>query len=460
MPNAIAYLALVLWPVASVVLFRLLPTGRALIASLLIGYLFLPPPPAGFDFPLLPPFTKETIPSIVAVLICLFIVPDKVELIPSNKAARVLMALFVFSPVLTVLTNLDPVSYGAFGLPALRFYDALAIMVQQTILLMPFLLARTLLRSPESQRDILWAFVIGGLVYSVPMLIEIRLSPQLNIWIYGYFQHNFDQMIRFGGFRPIVFLYHGIWVAFFAMTAVLAAVTLARADHSRRSLAIWLAAFYILAVLILSKSLAGILYAIAFLPVFAILSTRWQLNLAIALTFLAVAYPVMKGAQVVPETQILAAAGAIQEDRAASLDFRFDNERVLLDRAFERPLFGWGSWGRNQLYDGNTGAPLTVADGRWIILIGIYGWVGFLAEFGLLTLPMFIFWWRSRNSDIGELPPWTVPLALLLAINIIDLIPNATLTPLTWMMSGALLGFAERYSPSKRRVLDPIRTVL
>ena len=48
------------------------------------------------------------------------------------------------------------------------------------------------------------------------MLVEVRLSPQINTWIYGFFQHDFIQMMRYGGFRPIVFLPHGLWVAFFA----------------------------------------------------------------------------------------------------------------------------------------------------------------------------------------------------------------------------------------------------
>ena len=37
MPNALAYAALVLWPVVSLVLFRRLPVGRAIIASLLVA---------------------------------------------------------------------------------------------------------------------------------------------------------------------------------------------------------------------------------------------------------------------------------------------------------------------------------------------------------------------------------------------------------------------------------------
>ena len=35
-------------------------------------------------------------------------------------------------------------------------------------------------------------------------------------------------------------------------------------------------------------------------------------------------------------------------------------------------------------------------------------------------------------------------LSLMLAMNLLDLIPNATLTPLSWLTAGALLGNANR----------------
>ena len=41
--------------------------------------------------------------------------------------------------------------------------------------------------------EILRVLIIAGLVYSVPMLFEIRLSPQLHNWIYGYYPSQFVQ---------------------------------------------------------------------------------------------------------------------------------------------------------------------------------------------------------------------------------------------------------------------------
>jgi hypothetical protein len=156
----------------------------------------------------------------------------------------------------------------------------------------------------------------------------------------------------------------------------------------------------------------------------------------------------LKGADLVPTETLLTQAAKVGEDRAASLQYRFYNEDLLLERADEKPLFGWGSWGRNHIHDDITGTILTVTDGRWIIVLGVFGWIGFIAEFGLLGLPVILLWRVVRLTPAGTLSPSIGPLALILAINIIDLLPNATLTPITWIISGALLGYAENLEKS------------
>ena len=447
MPNFFAFAMLALWPVISALIFRRLPPGRAIIACVLVAYLFLPPPPAGFDFPLLPPLTKETIPNLVIILACLILYRGQIKLLPDTLTGKILVLVFVCSPMATVLTNGEPVFFGPLGLPALLLREGFSTMIQQFMLISPLLLARNFLRTADDQRDILKAIFVGGMVYSVLMLIEVRLSPQLNLWIYGYFQHNFDQMIRFGGFRPIVFLYHGLWVSFFAMTAAVAAIALARGSVSRVALGFWAAACYLLVVLVLSKSLGAIIYGLVLIPMVAVLSARMQIRVAALLAFTALAYPVFKGADLVPQEVMLQQAEQIDQDRANSLRFRFQQETILLDRADEKPLFGWGLWGRNHIWDGVTSQILTVTDGRWIILIGVLGWVGFLAEFGILALPIILIW---RKTGQGEMSPWIGPMCLMLGINLIDLIPNATLTPLTWLLAGAILGYAEAFSTQKQ----------
>ena len=125
----------------------------------------------------------------------------------------------------------------------------------------------------------------------------------------------------------------------------------------------------------------------------------------------------------------------------------------------ERPFFGWGSWGRNHIYDAS-GTILTTTDGRWIITMGVYGWVGFLAEFGLLTLPILLLWRRTTGVVSGAIPPWLGGLALIHVINVIDLLPNATITPMTWLIAGALLGYGEEVQLARKPGPAPLRTIL
>src|SRR5204863_66271 len=73
-------------------------------------------------------------------------------------------------------------------------------------------------------------FAVGGLIYSVLILWEVRMSPQLHATVYGASprQADFAQAIRWGGYRPIVFMPHGLAVALFICNTVMAAFILAR----------------------------------------------------------------------------------------------------------------------------------------------------------------------------------------------------------------------------------------
>jgi hypothetical protein len=460
MPNSLAFLMLAIWPVVVGVLFQRLAPRRALVWGLLGAYLLLPPPPAGFDFPLMPVLDKQSLPSLAVLAFALIFVGGRISLWPESRIARLLILIFVFSPVATVLTNREPVIVGIVHLPGLKLIEAAALVILQGLVLVPFLLGRSLLADAKGQREIMLALLIGGLIYSLPMLLEVRLSPQLNIWIYGYFQHVFEQMVRGGGFRPIVFLYHGLWAALFMMTATIAAIALFRAEGARGRVYLILA-WYLGIVLVLCKSLGAVLYAIALAPLVLLLGRMMQLRLAVVIALAALTYPAMKAGHMVPDDFLVGQAAQISAERAASLQFRFDNENILFERAQLKPLFGWGSWGRNHEYDPEGGDFLTVTDGRWVITLGVFGWVGYLAEFGLLALPILLLWFWARRLPPDQVGPLTWSLVLLLAFNFVDLIPNATLTPLTWLIAGSLLGSAELSRKRYRKPeVIPVRTVL
>ena len=132
--------------------------------------------------------------------------------------------LFIIAPWTAIFANQQPLVEGISYRPAQNAYDSFTTMVKQAAVVLPLVMARNLMAEEGSERLMLRALLTGGLIYSLPMLVEVRLSPQINVWVYGYFAHDFGQMMRYGGYRPMVFMTHGLWVALFTFSALIAAV--------------------------------------------------------------------------------------------------------------------------------------------------------------------------------------------------------------------------------------------
>ncbi|NNE53757.1 MAG: hypothetical protein HKN30_15300, partial [Sulfitobacter sp.] len=409
--------------------------------------------------------------NLAVLMIALFALKEKIRLWPQARTAQLLTAGLILCAIPTTLTNTDalvfevmpntdPIKFITNVIPGQSWHDLGSVLAIQLLALVPFLLGRHFLASEDGLREILLALTVGGLVYSIPALFEIRFSPQINIQIYGFFQHDFAQMIRQGGYRPIVFLTHGLWVAILMATSLLACAALARHAPPDDRFKMFLLVAYLFVLLVLCKSLASLLYGIAFLPAVLFLPRRWQVWLACFIGLLAVAYPMLRNGHFIPLDWILDRAGEISVDRQQSLGYRFNNEEQLLARASEKPLFGWGAWGRNLFRDPETGMILTVPDGRWIIIFGAFGWLGYICEFGLLSLPLWLTLWSLRRKE--TLSPWVAPLCLILGMTMLDMLLNDTLTPVTWLIAGAILGHAERRMPRTVEIPDreTNRTVL
>jgi hypothetical protein len=438
MPNMIAYAALIIWPVVILTLFASLRPAHALIWSLLGGYLVLPVN-TGFDLPGVPALDKSSIPSVAALIGALIFAGARALRLPREWWLMTLMVLYVISPLLTVLTNRDSLVFGSLMLPGLKPYDGFSAAAYNAIDLIPFLLGYNMLRTARAQDFLLRALVAAMLCYILLMLIEIRLSPQLHTWIYGFFPHSFDQQIRNGEFRPVVFLGHGLLVAILTSMTIVAAAYLGRQRARIFGVSAWFWLAYLMGIMVLCRSLGALILSVAVIPV-AIFIRRDSVRLLCALVAITVlVYPMMRGADLVPVQALADQVGAVNPERASSFQTRIDNEDILLERAAQRPLFGWGGYGRNRIYDEYTGKDLSITDGTWIIIIGISGWAGYIATFGLLCLPMVGKWWRG-----AQLSAPGVALSLILAINLLDLLPNSSLTPLTWLLAGTLVAIPQR----------------
>lgn len=467
MPNIVAYFMLFFWPVVAWGLFRAMPIPKAILYTLVLGYLFLPTDPV-IDLPVFPAYDKTLVPSLSAAIFA-WLKSRKISLqqdIAARRAASAsstdsgsrvrgetlepwrkptrrsrvsitIMALVALSLVgcwFTYLGNREVIDIADDRLPALRPYDAAALALGILVNLLPFWIARRHLAQVDMPKLLFEFFTIAGLVYSVLALIEIRLSPQLNTWIYGFFPHQWRQHVRGGSFRPIIFLDHGLRVGMFLALSVMSAAILARMAMGKKRVGWLVAMLWLFAVLFLSRNLGAVLIVGVLLPVILFFSVRLQLLAALAVSLLVLCYPIARGAGVIPLEKMVSVMTAASPDRATSFQFRLDNEDILLERANLKPLAGWGGYGRSRIYN-EYGKDVSISDGQWIIVIGMFGWIGYIGQFGLLCLPAIVIFALRRRIVVDQA---LAGMTIIVAGNLVDLIPNSSLVPPLWMMAGML----------------------
>lgn len=437
-------LVIFLWPLISIVFFKCLRLPVAILVTIVGGFLLLPGS-TSLDLPVLPSLNKSTVPALTALILALIFSRTELSddqrpkgLIPSHPTALLLLAGLVMGAVFTVFANTDALAYGPLRLPGLRLYDAGSTVLSALMMIIPFLLARRYLADPAALQLLLKVLCVAAVAYAFLVLFEVRMSPQLNRWVYGFFPHSWAQHVRGGSFRPVVFLSHGLVVGIFLAMAFLATVGLMRVDQHRRGLFL-VATLWLGITLLLSRNLGAVLITMTLLPVVLFLGVRGQLLAAAVIAGVFLAYPAARTAHILPIAQVIQLAEGIDPQRASSFMTRLENEERMLAKASERPVFGWGGWGRSRVYN-EAGEDITIADGMWIIAIGVDGWVGYLARFGLLTGPVFLLLLYRQRYDIGM---EASVLAVILAANLVDMVPNSSNTPLTWLVAGALWGRLE-----------------
>ncbi|MEM8730025.1 MAG: hypothetical protein AAGF79_08905 [Pseudomonadota bacterium] len=415
----------------------------AILLTVIGGYLFLPER-TELNLPLLPSLHKESLPAIMAVVLS-FMLVSRVDpkqmlpgFLPKSVLYKALLVALLGGAIMTAMTNRDAVVIGETFLPAVRPYDAVSNAMTLFILVLPIILGRKFFATPGQHTLLLVFLAVAGLVYSLLVFFEVRMSPQLHNWTYGFFPHSWAQHVRGSDFRPVVFLSHGLLVGIFLTTALFAALGLFRVGGKYLLLGV-LGALWLFITLVFSRNLGALLITVALLPAAVLFGVRLQMAVAACIALVFLSYPVLRSAEIVPVDRIVAFAEQIDPRRAQSLETRLQNEQAMLERAQERPLFGWGGWGRSRIYDEN-GNDVSTADGTWVIQLGLGGWTRYIAYFGLIAVPMLLSFIRCRAYSLG---PETAALNLILAATLVDGIPNSSITPITWIVAGALWGRLE-----------------
>jgi hypothetical protein len=439
--NWFAYFALLAWPVVAVLLYQTRPFSEATLWTIL-GALLLLPSHADIKIPMIPAIDKNSVGNLAALAGCFMLAPHLKRLGSSFGLTGLLATMYIVGPVVTSAINNDTIVMGSRVLPGVGYYDGISALLSQSVFFLPFVIGRHYLQKSEDNETILRALVLAGLLYSLPMLFEVRMSPQLSKWIYGYFPSAFAVESRYGGFRPVVFMINGLSAAFFLSTAFIAAAALWRNKTSVGRLHPIGVNAYLGVVVLLCKSAGALVYAVVIGLFVRWLRPKAQLRIAIVIVSIGLLYPLLRMADYFPDNQLVDFAATFSQERADSLKIRFDQEQKLLAHASERFWFGWGRYGRNRVYD-ESGKDSSITDGLWIITLGQFGFVGFIAQFGLMTLPVFraagvLKFAESRRETI-----FLSALTLILALTVIEQLPNASISPWSWLLAGALLGRCE-----------------
>lgn len=418
-------------PITLIIFLTRRPIRQALLLSMIVTWLVLPP--SGLEIPGFPDYTKATAASIGGLLSVMIF--DGNRLMGFRpKWYDLPILIFCLTPISSSVVN-DLGAYDGFSASFINF----------VWFGVPYFLGRIYLSDQDSLASALTAFVIGTLFYALPTLWEIRMSPQLQTYFYGLANPYFHPA-RFGlGYRPIVFmttgLELGLWIAFAAIFAY--AMHVGRSPMDIRGISLRWITICLVGLSLLTKSVGAI--ALMILGIALVRGTKvlGRTILLWALVVIPVLYVgtrmsgIWSGENLVEFSRLY-----LGEDRASSLQARFDNEDRLITRAMERPILGWGGHGRSRVYN-EYGRDITLSDGLWVIYLGTEGMVGLAALLLTFLVPQVGILLKTRG------PQWRLPGMQLVAASVvfcglflIDSLLNSNPNPVYFMLIGGLSGFS------------------
>ncbi|GMU92151.1 MAG: hypothetical protein AMXMBFR4_12090 [Candidatus Hydrogenedentota bacterium] len=420
-------IALFTWPLVLGALFMAMPSRRAVISGFIGAWLFLPV--AEYQFAGFPEYNKMTATSASVFIMTLLFDPNRVMSFRPKWIDLPMVAL-ILCPMASSLSNeLGP-------------YDGMSECNGQLIRWgLPYFIGRIYFNDVRSMRELAIGVFIGGLIYMPFCWFEMRMSPQLHRIVYGFMQHGFMQTIRYGGYRPMVFLQHGLMVGMWMATATLCGLALWRTGSLRQvrgiSIAPLIAMLFVTTFMCRSTG-AILLMFVGFGLLFAVKYLRTSLALhavaGIVVVYIAFrAIGLWSGDRLVDFTDRV-----FGNERASSVETRVYNEEMLTAKARQQVLFGWGGWGRSRIFS-DSGQDISVTDSQWVITFGTNGAVGLTALLTAMLLPPLALGWRIPVRYWPHpLVSATGTLAVVVVLWMADNTMNAMFNPIYIVITGGL----------------------
>ena len=429
--NILSILATYLFLPLGLYLFVRYPPQRAVILVFIIGFLFLPV--TSVKFPLIPPYGKITAASYVVLIATAIYDSGRFSTFKPSWIDIPMLLWCTVSPFMSSMTN------------GLGPQDAISMMLYQLMAWgAPYFIGRLYLGSLEGLKKLAIAIFMGGLIYIPFCFYESRTFSSLHILVYGMDTgRDASQSIRYGGYRPQVFLEHGLMLGVWLMAGCVIGLALWRTGTVKK---LWNRPIGVLFGILLftfvaARSTGAYVY---FLAGAAALYMAWKFRTKLLMWGLVVGISAFLYTNVMgtfPNHEIIAMLSSVfNPDRVASLAFRFDNEELLGAKARQQILFGWGGFGRNRIFN-EMGEDVSVTDSLWIIAFGINGAFGLFTMTAAILLPSTAFlarypakMWKNPNFAPAA------ALAVCVILYMLDSLMNAMINPIFMLASGGLTG--------------------
>lgn len=416
-------------------MFLLMPARRALVTSYCMLWMFLPI--ASFFLPGLPPLDKPaTIGLGVFIAVMLFCMDQVFQRFRVQWFDVPVLVFALVMPFISAMVN----GLGISG----AFYEMLPNMFLWVV---PYFAGRIVLGDEMGVQELATGVFYGALIYAPLCWFEMLMSPQLHNWVYGSFQHKFNQTIRGWSYRPMVFMAHGLMTTMWMVAGAVCGAWLLYFKRLRwnfKAVSPKAAVIFCLFTAAASNSMGALmlmLVALMFLALTRLMNPTWAL---VPLLLIAPTYIVVRSTGVVGGGELVALVEPLAPQRAQSLGYRMYSEDAYVQRAWESPVIGWS--GQNRYRPRNEeGQEIGASDGLWIIVFGKTGLIGLIAmtmslllipAIAILRQPMRV-WRHPRFAASGVL-------VVLLCIYMIDNLLNAMVNPIYMLAAGALAGFVTK----------------
>lgn len=456
MPNLTAHIALLVFLPVAIWIFSRLPRAQATAVVVLSGSLLLPEQLA-FDLPAVPPLGKEHITYLSLLVAALIYARGSVIAARPGWGLEALVVAMIAADIGTVLENPGAIWDEGRLEPGLVAYDVVSQGSQDILQLgLPFFLGRALFRTREDLRSLLVMLGAAGLVYTGLIAIEVVLSIPFNVFQLSFLLYGFSSgaSFRWGVIQPLVFMDHGLSVATYMASSVLAVAGLAKARMQVFGVRAKVSMPLLLAGLVMCRNVAGVIYGATFGLFIAFVRPQALARISVIAALLVVVYPALRMAGYFPAEKILEIAGDFDEERERSLRGRFEEEEYVLALMGERMGFGWGNISRVPGAEGlggwEAGGFEGGIDGYWVIRLGTHGAVGLELRLALLVLPVLVAWRRLRRLRSQREAALLAALMAIVAMRTLDLLPNGWWNDLPVFLAGALYGLSGGLLRAKR----------